>query len=289
VRTPRGFVRERADRLRAIPLDAVLTSLGAKQDIHDRAKWHTAKGPVSVTPPKFMNWSEGVGGGGAIDLVIHLEDLGFLAALDWLARHFPECVAPPTSPSLPHLPSFRSGLVLPTPDPHRLPRIRHYLLEVRGLDVEPIDALVEAGTIYADARANAIFLMHAPDGQPIGAELRGTTPQPWRSLARGTRRDRGCFAAPQPEPSSVVLCESAIDALSCAALNPGSLCLSTAGARANPRWLASLLKEHDEVLCGFDADAAGDEAARRMIAHHPAVRRLRPPLKDWNDVLRSQR
>lgn len=285
----RGPVRERADRLRAIPLAAVLTFLGAQQDPYDRAKWHTTKGPLSVTPPKFMNWSQGVGGGGAIDLVIHLEDLGFLAALDWLGRRFPERDARPVDPKASGPSASRCGLALPPPDTHQLLRVRHYLLEKRGLAAEPIHALFEAGTIYADARANAIFLMHAFDGRPIGAELRGTTSRPWRSLARGTRRDRGCFAAPQPAPSSVVLCESAIDALSCAALHPGALCLSTAGARADPRWLAPLLREHDEVLCGFDADDAGDQAARLMIACHPAVKRLRPPLKDWNDVLRSQR
>ena len=285
----RSPVRERADGLRAIPLEAVLACLGAEQDPHDRAKWHTAKGPLSLTPPKFMNWSQGVGGGGAIDLVMHLEDLEFLAALDWLGRHFPEWDHAPVLRRAASPPASRSGLALPPPDPHRLPRVRHYLLEERGLAPEPIHTLVEAGTIYADARANAVFLMHAPGGRPIGAELRGTTPRPWRSLARGTRRDRGCFAAPQPEPSSVVLCESAIDALSCAALHPDSLCLSTAGARPNPRWLPPLLEEHSEVLCGFDADVAGDEAARAMIALHPAVKRLRPPLKDWNDVLREQR
>jgi len=37
-----------------------------------------------------MNWSRGVGdsvgGGGAIDLVIQVKSLGFIDALDWLAR-----------------------------------------------------------------------------------------------------------------------------------------------------------------------------------------------------------
>ena len=281
-------IRRRADRLRDVALEDVLARTGAERDPDDRAKWHTAKGTLSVTPPKFMNWSRGVGGGGAIDLVIHLEDLGFLAALDWIARRFPECDADAASPRVPSRLASRSGLTLPTSDTTHLPRVRRYLLEERGLAAVALDALFEAGTIYADARANAIFLMHAPDGRPVGAELRGTTPRPWRSLARGSRRDRGFFSVPRPEPSNVVLCESAIDALSCAALHRGSLCLSTAGARANPRWLAPLLDEHTEVSCGFDADAAGDEAARAMIALHPGVKRLRPHRKDWNDVLRAQ-
>ncbi|MCZ7640633.1 MAG: toprim domain-containing protein [Verrucomicrobia bacterium] len=40
------------------------------------------------------------------------------------------------------------------------------------------------------------------------------------------------------------------------------------------------------IFCGFDADPTGDALAQRLILLHPAVRRLRPPAKDWNDVLR---
>ncbi len=43
-----------------------------------------------------------------------------------------------------------------------------------------------------------------------------------------------------------------------------------------------------QVCCGFDADPTGDDMARAMIALHPQVRRLRPRLADWNDVLRDQ-
>ena len=70
--------------------------------------------------------------------------------------------------------------------------------------------------------------------------------------------------------------------------SPHRRCLSTAGARPNPRWLAPLLNQGCEVYCGFDADPAGDDMARAMIALHPTVKRLRPPEHDWNDVLRAQ-
>jgi hypothetical protein len=38
---------------------------------------------------------------------------------------------------------------------------------------------------------------------------------------------------------------------------------------------------------GFFQDS-GDEMARAMIGIHPAVTRLRPPLKDWNEVLKRR-
>ena len=46
----------------------------------------------------------------------------------------------------------------------------------------------------------------------------------------------------------VVLCESAIDAISCLTLHPGYQCLSTAGARPDPRWLPPLLDQGCQIL-----------------------------------------
>ena len=82
-------IRDRANRVRGIPLQAVLLLTGAERDRYDKTKWHTQKGTISFTGMKFMNWSQGVGGGGAIDLAMHLNGLDFKAALEWLWNHFP--------------------------------------------------------------------------------------------------------------------------------------------------------------------------------------------------------
>ena len=58
-------IRHRADQLRRIPLLSVLHITGAQQDQHDKAKWHTPQGALSVNGMKFINWNLGVGGGGA--------------------------------------------------------------------------------------------------------------------------------------------------------------------------------------------------------------------------------
>ena len=89
------------------------------------------------------------------------------------------------------------------------------------------------------------------------------------------------------DAEAVILCESAIDALSCSTLYRCHYCISTAGARPNPRWLRRYVYS-SPVYCGFDADQTGDLMAASMMARYPTVQRLRPPLHDWNDTLRSQ-
>lgn len=278
-----GERRALATRLRAIALERVLPLCGGQRDRLDRRKWHTPAGTLSVTGAKFMNWTLGAGGGGAIDLVIHLRHLDFTGAVDWLAGHFPE-IPPPQ----PVMPPPAAALRLPPPDPSQLARVRDYLIVQRCLPSGLVGSLIDSGSLYADVHANAVFLLRDPRHLPVGAELRGTTGAPWHGLAPGSRKDLGCFAIPfEPRPA-VVLCESAIDALSCFALHPPYRCLSTAGARPDPHWLGPLLEQAGQVYCGFDADPTGDAMAQAMIALHPRVQRLRPSQHDWNDLLKTR-
>jgi hypothetical protein len=299
-----GQRRELATRLRTLPLERVLPLCGGQPDPDDRRKWRTPAGTLSVTGAKFMNWTEGAGGGGAIDLVIHLRSLDFKGAVDWLAGHFPEALPPEPVMPPPAFAALRraqpaSALRLPLPAPSQLSRVRDYLIGQRCLPCGLVVLLLDSGSLYADARANAVFLLHDDHHLPVGAELRGTAGVPWRGLAPGSRKDLGCFAIPVHPPqychggwveprSAVVLCESAIDALSCFVLHPGYRCLSTAGARPDPRWLQPLLDQGCEVYCGFDADPTGDAMADAMIALHPGVHRIRPSQRDWNDVLKAK-
>jgi len=288
----RAPIRQKADRLRALPLPAVLRVWGAQPDPHDRHKWRTPQGVLSVTGAKFMNWTHGVGGGGAIDLVLHLNRCAFREALAWLADHFP---SPPLGTDLDLVGLAPPPLQLPTPAPARWTRVRHYLLEQRRLDAHLIDRLLQSGSLYADPHANAVFVLRGEHDRAVGAELRGTTAQAWRGMAPGSKKDWGFFSmpplpfpgsAPATGPSTIVLCESAIDALSCHLLHPHLACVSTAGARPNPRWLGPLLAQGYTVHCGFDTDPTGESMAQAMIALHPQVRRLAPSAHDWNDVLR---
>jgi hypothetical protein len=285
--------RRWVDALRRIPLPEVLRAAGAEADRHDPAKWHTAHGVLSVNGVKFFNWTRGRGGGGAIDLAMHLNACDFTTAVQWLlsacghaqagAQHVSGTPVPCSAPPW-RAPSSQPMLTLPIPAPGQLHHVMRYLLEQRRLPAPGLRPLVDSGSLYADGRANAVFVLLGRDGHPVGAELRGTSAAAWRGLAPGSRKDLGYFACGPAHAHELVLCESAIDAISCAALHPDRLCLSTAGARPNPAWLPPLLAHH-RLYCGFDADPTGDQMAQDMIAIYPAIHRLRPPLHDWNDVL----
>lgn len=268
-------------RLRCIPLTAVLQAVGARQDRDDKARWHAATGTVSVTGAKFFNWNTGAGGGGAIDLAMHLCGFDFKPAVAWLCRCFPGSQ---------HIPAvagpLKTNLRLPAPAPGHLARVVQYLVAERQIPRHWVAQLVDAGDLYADHRANAVFLARCRRA-PVGAELRGTGPHPWRGMAPGSRKDQGYFSVCDNSAHAAILCESAIDAVSCLAIHPRHCCISTAGARPNPAWLPALIGQYPRIYCGFDADSTGDAMAKAMIEAYPAITRLRPALHDWNDLLRA--
>jgi hypothetical protein len=289
-------LRQCAAAVRTVPLETVLLAHGAVRDRHDRRKWHTEQGPLSVSGPKFMNWHRNQGGGGAIDLVMHLADVDFRTAVAWLQQHLAagtltigEDAAQPPGSQAPAKEGHRA-LRLPARDDRLLDRVRQYLTQRRCLSAALVESLVASGKLYADGRGNAVFLLVAGKNQrPVGAELRGTGPRVWRGMTPGTRKDTGYFWIGGQGSREIVLCESAIDAISCFQMHPQRICISTSGVRPDPPWLDALLARGYDIFCGFDADAPGDAAAARMMALHPAVRRLRPPAYDWNDALRSRR
>jgi hypothetical protein len=287
-------MRRRGAAVRDIPLPHVLTCWGASRDRRDKRQWRTAVGPLSVTGSKFMSWHRQVGGGGAIDLVMHLGEMDYLEAVMWLEKHFSSHTAVLSASGGP-TPSASSGkqpesrvLQLPVPDHDKLEQVRRYLIYQRCLEASILEPLLAAEKIYADGRGNAVFLMVAGKAnRPIGAELRGTAHRVWRGMAPGSRKDSGYFWVGANGSTRIVLCESAIDAISCFQRNRACICISTAGVRANPCWLSGLIARSFEIHCGFDADPPGDRSAIAMIAQHPSIQRLRPPAHDWNDVLRD--
>jgi len=283
VNRDRDDLRRRAAAVRQLPLQSVLAVRGAARDERDRSKWHTEHGPLSVTGCKFFNWRRGVGGGGAIDLVMHLAEIDFLAALTWLEENF---AVGPVADVRNRTDSANAKLCLPARDADRLQQVLRYLTGRRHLSPTLLARLVESAKLYADTRGNAVFLLVAGKAnRPVGAELRGTGPRIWRGMAPGSRKDSGYFWIGDSSSGRIVLCESAIDAISCLAIDANRICISTSGVRATPRWLKGLIARGYEIHCGFDADEPGDNAASQMIALHPTVQRLRPPAHDWNDAL----
>ena len=233
------LLRHRADLVRSVPLETVLPLCGAVRDRRDKAKWHTTQGPLSVTGSQFMNWGQHHGGGGAIDLVMHLAGVDFRAAVAWLERATAagrvavDNQARHCSTARAAVSPREDPLRLPVRDDRRLGPVRQYLTECRHLSAALLEPLFQSDRLYADPRGNAVFLMvRGKPPQVVGAELRGTGPRVWRGMAPGSRKDLGYFWVGDRSARELVLCESAIDAISCYQLRGSCICISTAGVRA---------------------------------------------------------
>lgn len=232
-----------------------------------------------------MNWTKCLGGGGAIDLAIHLKGLDFKTAVLWLADTFPFYdIEKPSRISFPSKPFLQ----LPEKNNARLPQIINYLSAVRSIPAQIIKSLIDSGKLYADHRGNAIFLLLGKEKNIVGAELRGTSHIRWQGMAPGSRKDLGCFCVSHFNIRKMVLCESAIDACSLFALYPNCMAVSTSGATPNPAWLKSFINNGYDIYCGFDSDETGEKMANKMIFLHPTIKRIKPHKNDWNEVLISK-
>jgi hypothetical protein len=225
---------------------------------------------------------------------MHLGGWDARQAIEWLWHHYGGSQVAGRNPATASDSTSSSQLRLPVSSPANLKRVRRYLRQRRCLSAKILTSLIDDGKLYADRLGNAVFLMVAgKPNRPIGAELRGTGNRVWRGLAPGTRRDAGYFWIGPRDSKRIVLCESAIDAISCfqlqtqqaAGVGEESICISTAGVRPDAPWLRPLLARGYAIHCGFDTDEAGERAGRQMIARHPSVQRLRPTQHDWNETL----
>ena len=278
---------------RNIPLDRVAVALGYRRDPTDRARFRREGSVISINGEKFFDHLSGTGGGGAIDLVIHTTGCRFRDALRFLGGH-EERERATTIPAAPR------RLCLPGPSSRAWPGVRDALVRQRALRTGVLEACEGRGLLYADDRLNAVFICRNACGQPTGAEILGTTPQPggrrFRGMAPGSRKARGGFWLPcdRNRPAVVILTESAVDALSARSLRieetreHGAVVVSTAGvASSAPPWIEDWKPQR--IVCAYDADSAGDRAADRLAVNDPRVTRLRPcGAKDWNEMLRRR-
>lgn len=298
-----------------VPLESVIERLGGQQDRYNAHKWRLDGEHISINGEQFYNHDRQQGGGGAIDLVMHTTGYDFREAVAYLRdTHGAEVALAAASWH-----TAREGLRqaqeiveraerppfhAPEPDEARWLQVRAYLTEQRALPAELVDHLHAQGRIYADHRANAVFLRTNGDGQAVGASLRGTLPgSDFKGLAAGTRRDEGHFSftigkAEMFQSPQVYLTESPIDALSRAAL------LLRAGERGEVIFVSTdghgelPARQIDEgtarralIHCAFDNDKGGETLWARVRERYPdhgAIVRDRPPTgcKDWNDALR---
>ncbi len=283
-------------RMRAIPLEAVLDGFGAQRDPKDRHhNWKVGGSRITVSGDRFFDHDAAIGGGGALDLALHLmgRDFkhptreAFLDAARWLGAQERLAQTVPSS-SMDASPRERT-LQAPMPDPTRAGRVRWYLTERRAIPQALVDQAMTRGDLFADAHANAVFRLRDETGREIGFERRGTYGKPFHSV----HGDKGLFFAGSTGSTTAAFVESAIEALSYRALHPDRLAVSTTGSAVElpQRMARHLIERGFTVLAAFNADRAGDRLAEQLTARlNTEISRDRPVnAKDWNEVLQASR
>src|ERR1019366_5116181 len=150
-------------RVRAIPLALVLERLGAERDPKDPARnWRLGASRITVTESRFFDHNQAgalhrmrdakAGGGGAIDLVQYLKDVGFrdavreLGALVTSHSHVGAQATPPMSRNT-SVRSTADTRPLPMPASDRVARARWYLTEVRAIPEPVVNRALQSGSV----------------------------------------------------------------------------------------------------------------------------------------------
>ena len=294
-------LKEIADEVREADLEGVAVELGLERDRHDKHKWRDGDRIISISDRLFMDWLADKGGGGAIDLVMHVRECEFKEAVEWLSgRDFSTAVPIAPQKAIPEEPR---SLTMPAVNEQRWAAVQHYLVETRKLPLVLVERLHEKGLIYADDLQNAVFVRHGMTegqwkrGDVAGASLRGTWGEQnaFRGMAVGTVRDKGWFwlGTGSGQISRVMLTESPIDTMSLAVLdrqncaqNGVAIYLSVDGAGALPvEALKGVMQHGGQVKIAFDADKSGELMAWRVAQQLPGAVRSLPTSKDWNEQL----
>lgn len=178
---------------------------------------------------------------------------------------------------------------------------RHPWLErERNLPASLLGSERFTGRIRIDGRGNAVF-PHFDEQGLCGYELKNRN---FTGFAKGG--EKGLWLShTRPDDTQAIFAESAIDALSYAALHPdGDASYASIGGEPNPKQQALIeavvlkMPSGSEIVSAMDNDAAGrelSEVIRHAVAHSgraDVTFRVHLPEKegaDWNDILNPRK
>jgi hypothetical protein len=337
------YWKQQAEQLRDLPLEDVAWHLGLDKADKGENRWKGLGQVININGSKWYDFTAEKGGGGAIDLVMHVAGCNFRSSLAWLCDRFGEegmlrasrakveeqaikIVA--TEPA----PQF----VLPLEDGSNWLSVKNYLIKARGLPENFVDGLHSKGWLYGDDQQNAVFTMRElptgatstvnndgatqPDNTSIetnvgikrsrsvgatsgdcetnGAFLRGTRGEDnsFMGYASGTKRTEGWFyfhfgGKATDEVEKVVICKSAIDAISCGALYEAA---SSGMPQTRMMFLAvdspkslplDFLRNVPAITVACDNDSVGRSTAQAIRELLPQTTVKQPKTSDWNTEL----
>ena len=279
------YTQAQIDRANAVSLEDFLRSQGESLKRCGRDMEWKAHDSLKVRGNKWHRFSNDTGGY-PIEFVMEFYGKSFPEAVEMLIGEKGEGqleAVPAPSPEF-HLPLRNVTNA----------NARNYLVTERGIDEGLVDLFLNAGDVYEDAKFhNVVFVGRDSQNMPRYAHCRGTKDK-FRLDVAGS--DKGYGFSYQGKDDKVCVFEAPIDLLSFINLFPKGWqdhsYLSLGGVAYKA--LEQFIKDHEGIstiyLC-LDNDVAGESACNKMNEEIPEgkkVFRMRPPLKDWNDLLRNK-
>jgi len=143
---------------RQLDLKDTIQTLGGVQDRYDTHKWQVNDEHISINGERFYNHDRQSGGGGSIDLVMHVSGYSFTQAVAYLNHEAGPELAVAAAAQHGARERMAQGqeivdrgerapFMQPQADEDRWPQVRAYLVEQRGIPRGLIDELHERGTV----------------------------------------------------------------------------------------------------------------------------------------------
>jgi hypothetical protein len=289
-------ISELADLVRGIPLCDVLKRYGFEgRTLRAKDAHHN----IVVTGSQWFDNKAGVGGGGAIDLVVHLAGVNFSAACRSLAEEFLPLAAGQSGlafpkswqePLHPEKKSFEElAAIYAVREDSGWPIARAYLVEQRKSSPPLVDELHARGSIYANAHRpnpSLVFLHRDQHGKVRGATLRDTRQQSVFRPCLGNKLTAWFVVGDFVKADRIAAVESPIDALSYCSLvgcRGGAVAVVSCAGSSVPRELmAQAYDRREAFVVALDNDPAGQRGRQKTLAHprldrarlHPSRRRV---------------
>lgn len=284
------YSEEQVRRAKSTDLVSFLQSQGEKLVKSGKEYRWMAHDSVTVFGNRWYRHSRGAGGG-PVDFVMEFYGLTFPEAMEKLTGE--EGAGRKEAGD-----AAFTGIPAPPPE-FRLPKrnrdekkVMEYLTGTRSLSGEIVRHFVDRGEIYEEEKHhNAVFVGKDASGIPRYAHLRGTGAGQFRGDAAGSEKEYGfCHRGTDGQ---LFVFEAPIDMLSFIQLFPKDwerrsyLSLGGTSARALTAFLSASPRTDSVFLC-LDNDRAGNEACEQLAesaAECGRIIRLKPVLKDWNEIL----
>lgn len=277
-----SYTQDQIDRANAVSLEDFLRSQGESLKRCGKDMEWKAHDSLKVRGNKWHRFSNDTGGY-PIDFVMEFYGKSFPEAVEMLigekGEGQPDAVPAP-SPEF-HLPLRNVTNA----------NARKYLVTERGIDEGLVDLFMNTGDIYEDAdHHNVVFVGRDPKNLPRYAHCRGTRDK-FRLDVGGS--DKAYGFSHQGKDDKVCVFEAPIDLLSFINLFPKNWqdhsYLSLGGVAYKA--LQKFMEDHKDIrtiyLC-LDNDDAGEAACIHLNKEIPldkSVYRMKPPVKDWNELL----